>query len=729
MADKKINIHLAASADLKAVNAANVALVQMARASDRTSKTMSAAASRANAAFTEIGNDADKAAARHVRSAKEIEEAWKKAWRNIGAKPQTAEKSVAPLVDAHQKAARKAGVSWREEFTRGAIWKVAADTVSRVFSGVAGTIKSAFASALHFETQTIQFKTLVGDIDEAKAHMADLKALGDTPPFSLDQFAKASRALMVMTDGVLGYRKSLELLGDAAAATGHPIETMAQAVGYLYASIRDGQPLSRAVMQLRHMGVITPEVAQKLQDLQAAGASNAEIWAEVESQLSRYKGAMAETEKTGEGLVGAIKTRWDNIVRAFGNALMKDAKGGLDAVNKAAKDLEESGDVEVWANKVVGALRSIREAASDCASALGWIWEKSGLSDVYAVGKATLQGAAYATTRAVAGWASGEGFTEALAEAGKGGGDMFGKAMAEGHWLGKMADNGWLGRGMKWAADDNKKDAAYEAEQEEEIRNRARESGRREEAKSAEREAMEKKRIEDNLAEAQKKKDEEREAAAAEAAAKEAAKAAEERQKAEIAAAKAAAQERERLDRELHQKRMNDLREEIEAQSKAQAGQSAIRSAAQTEFERAFAMYRDPSRAASEIAEERDRADDLDSLHRDARRYGGKWRIDELASLMSAGDSQGVSDRLAEWRKSSKFSPEVEAMVRASAAEKTRDLAEERMQQIADTVREMSELQKEASGQAAQTAQSARDTAENTRDLAAKIDTLLKVKG
>lgn len=241
------------------------------------------------------------------------------------------------------------------------------------------------------------------------------------------------------------------------------------------------------------------------------------------------------------------------------------------------------------------------------------------------------------------------------------------------------------------------------------------------------RDALEKEIEANDLKAANEKKAREEEQAAKEKAAAE--KAAEERKAAEIAAAKAAAQERERLDRELHQKRMDDLREEIEAQSKAQAGQSAIRSAAQTEFERAFAMYRDPSRAASEIAEERDRANDLDSLHRDARRYGGKWRIDELASLMSAGDSQGVSDRLAEWRKSSKFSPEVEAMVRASAAEKTRDLAEERMQQIADTVREMSELQKEASGQAAQTAQSARDTAENTRDLAAKIDTLLKVKG
>ena len=85
--------------------------------------------------------------------------------------------------------------------------------------GAWGKLGDFMKSAFSFETQTTQFKTLIGNIDEARAHMADLKALGDTPPFSLDEFAAASRSLMVMTDGALGYKKSLELVGDAAAAT------------------------------------------------------------------------------------------------------------------------------------------------------------------------------------------------------------------------------------------------------------------------------------------------------------------------------------------------------------------------------------------------------------------------------------------------------------------------------------------------------------------------------
>lgn len=174
---------------------------------------------------------------------------------------------------------------------------------------------------------------------------------------------------------------------------------------------------------------------------------------------------------------------------------------------------------------------------------------------------------------------------------------------------------------------------------------------------------------------------ERREKAAAEEAS--AAKAtAEERQKAEIAAAQAAAKERERLDREAHQRRMADLRAEIDVQNKAKSQQSAIAAAAQSEFERAFAMYRDPERAAQEIGEEKSRSADLDRLHKDARRYGGQWRIDELSALMSAGDTQGVQSRLEEWRKSGRFDASTEALVRASAAEKTRTTAEDELRKI-----------------------------------------------
>lgn len=237
-----------------------------------------------------------------------------------------------------------------------------------------GAFKSMIGAAFKFETQTNQFKTLVGSIDEAKAHMQDLKALGDTPPFSLDEFAKASRELMVMSDGILGYKKSLELIGDAAAATGRPLETVSHAVGRLYAAIRDGQPVSRAAMELKNMGIITPAVVQELDDMQAAGKSVADIWDMVEQSLARYNGAMAETEQTGEGLIAAISTRWDNIVRAFGMAFQDTTKDGVRELSEALKELEESGTVERWASAAGSALAGLVKSIQ---------WVTNGISAVY----------------------------------------------------------------------------------------------------------------------------------------------------------------------------------------------------------------------------------------------------------------------------------------------------------------------------------------------------------
>ena len=248
--------------------------------------------------------------------------------------------------------------------------KMAIGAVTRAWS----VFKSAISSAFKFETQTAQFKTLIGNIDEAKAHMQDLKALGDTPPFSLDEFAKASRELMVMSDGILGYKKSLELIGDAAAATGRPLETVSHAVGRLYAAIRDGQPVARAAMELKNMGILAPAVVQSLDEMQDAGKSVAEIWDAVEAALAKYNGAMAETEQTGEGLMAKISTQWDNIVRTFGMAFEDTTKGGVRDLSDALKELEESGTIERWASAAGAALAGVAKSIK---------WVTDGISAIY----------------------------------------------------------------------------------------------------------------------------------------------------------------------------------------------------------------------------------------------------------------------------------------------------------------------------------------------------------
>ncbi len=249
----------------------------------------------------------------------------------------------------------------------------------------ANALWTQMQKAIQFEKLTWQFKTLVGSLDEARAHMRMLQDLGRTPPFSLDEFAKASRAMMTMSEGVLGFRKSLELAGDAAAATGKPLENIAHEIGRAYAVIRDGQPLERATMALRNMGIITPEVAAKLADMQKEGASSFAMWEALTAHIGRFKGAMSDTEQTVDGLIGAIKGEAQTAVTELGMAFLGVANGGLKGLMERLKQLNDSGDVAAWAagikqhlEDLVRSFSTLIEKAQATGSTLKQLWDYTG---------------------------------------------------------------------------------------------------------------------------------------------------------------------------------------------------------------------------------------------------------------------------------------------------------------------------------------------------------------
>ena len=522
---------------------------------------------------------------------------------------------------------------------------------------------SFMQKAFAFEKMAVQFKTLIGNMDEAKAHMRMLQEMGDTPPFSLEEFAAASRSLMVMTDGALGYKRSLELVGDAAAATGQPIQSLAHEIGRAYAIIRDGQPLTRATMGLRNMGAITPAVAAKLDELQKSGASNIEIWNALTAELGRFKGAMAETEKTGDGLVGAIKSQWDDSLRTFGAALMETAKDGLQFLLDKMRTLNEDGTNDSWAAHVVDALRKVKETAETVGTVVGAIWKYTGLSDAYHVAKGTIDSSLYTVTRGIAGMVEGEGFVDAWGNALKEGGAVFEKEAARGHFIGGMADKGWLGSGMKWAADDNRRDDEYERERDERIRESGRARRRRQKEEDAAMEAEKKKeeeeRIQKQLAEAQAKAD---------------AKAAEEKAKAEAEAAKKAAEEEEKtrlaLEREIAKERERLWRADLKAQEaeyrRAQAAEADARSRlaeAAAKESQAWGWYRDRDSWTAQLREERAEAEAREQYEKDFEK---------------------LKDRYRDWRTSDRLSDDEELIRRVALAREEKAAAEEYAKQTAE---------------------------------------------
>ena len=473
--------------------------------------------------------------------------------------------------------------------------------------------------AFAFEKMTVQFKTLIGNMDEARSHMQMLQQMGDTPPFSLEEFAAASRSLMVMSDGALGFKKSLELVGDAAAATGQPIQNLAHEVGRAYAIIRDGQPLTRATMGLRNMGAITPEVAAKLDELQKSGASVQQIWETLTAELGKFKGAMAETEKTGDGLIGAIKSQWDNTLRDFGAACMETCKDGLQALLSWLKRIRSDGSIDRWAQSANSVLQGLAGTVRTVAGA----FEK--LYDAYRWVQDTGEKIGAAVGGYIGTLAGGGSFEDAE--------DAAGRAYAQ----------------TEAEQADRERQREREAE---EARLRAADRAAQREREAAEAEKREQERIQKQLAEAQEKLDR---------------KNAEEKAKADAEAAKKAAQEEEKarraLEREIAKERERLWRADVKAMEKeyrrAQSEEADARSRladATAKESQAWGWYRDRDSWAAQLAEE---------------------RADAEAQKQFDKDFAELKDRYRDWRTSDRLSDDDELIRRVALAREEKAAAEE----------------------------------------------------
>lgn len=118
------------------------------------------------------------------------------------------------------------------------------------------------------------------------------------------------------------------------------------------------------------MGLITPEVAAKLNEMQKAGSSNIEIWNALEGSLKKYDGAMKETESTVNGAIGALGSAWDDAIRSFGGQTTDALAGPLNDLAQWIHELDDDGVFERWGQAAAKVLETIYDAASKTLSAL-----------------------------------------------------------------------------------------------------------------------------------------------------------------------------------------------------------------------------------------------------------------------------------------------------------------------------------------------------------------------
>lgn len=274
-------------------------------------------------------------------------------------------------------------------------FQAAAGTIQGVFSKLWGAIKESFK----FESLTIQFKTLLGSMEDARERMAALAEFAEVTPFNLEEVVKASRTLTVFSDGALGTEYSLRLVGDAAAAVGAGFDEVAFWVGRAYAMIKGGQPFGEAAMRLQELGILTPAVRTEMEALQASGAKNSEVWEAFTARLEEFDGAMEDLSQTGDGLTSTLEDTWTAAVREFGDAFQDAAKESIGFLITLLGKLKADGTIKEWAQAALEALTPIKNlitailgGGEERSSALKASWDY--LKAVFTYGAKAIIGAA-----------------------------------------------------------------------------------------------------------------------------------------------------------------------------------------------------------------------------------------------------------------------------------------------------------------------------------------------
>lgn len=228
---------------------------------------------------------------------------------------------------------------------------LAAIGLSAVRSAFNFSVDAAIGLNAQLETTQLQFETLMGDADQAEAHVRSLFDFAARTPFETGPIIEASRQLQVFGGRALNTEAMLERIGNASAATGAPIQDLGMWVGRLYAQLLAGRPFGEAAQRLTELAVLSPQVRQEMEELQDAGGGAREIFALFTGQLDQFEGSMVKQQDTFAGLTS---TFWDNTKLFIADRsapafeLLKDVIRGA---NAAMEELN-AGEAEQVTNQI-----------------------------------------------------------------------------------------------------------------------------------------------------------------------------------------------------------------------------------------------------------------------------------------------------------------------------------------------------------------------------------------
>lgn len=280
--------------------------------------------------------------------------------------------------------------------------KAGFDMASGVVRSFARVFSAAIGEAFRFEKAVSDFKVLLGSIDSAKEHIADLRRFASSTPLTFGDLSQASKLLLSFGASVGEVMPSLKMLGDISMGNRQKFQGLA----LVFAQVKSaGRLMGQDLLQMINQGfnpltVIaqqTGESVSDLKDMMAEGAISFEMVAEAmrvaTSEGGLFHNAMAEASKTGEGLVSTLQDKWTDAVREFGEAFSGAAKGGIQELIDKLTELVESGKVASWAEEAAKQVGILADGLKGVSTAIGAIYKYSGAADLVNAGQGLVKGA------------------------------------------------------------------------------------------------------------------------------------------------------------------------------------------------------------------------------------------------------------------------------------------------------------------------------------------------
>lgn len=437
--------------------------------------------------------------------------------------------------------------------------KAAWDMGVGAIRSVASLFTKAIGEAFKFEKATTDFKVLLGNIDAAKEHINDLRAFASSTPLTFGDLSQASKLLLSFGSSVDEVMPALKTIGDIALGDAQKF----QGLSLVFAQVKSqGKLMGQDLLQMVNQGfnpltIISKETGKsmsELKDMMGEGKISFEMVAEAmrlaTSEGGLFHNAMQEASQTGEGMVSTLQDRWTDAVRTFGEAFSGAAKGGIAELSDELKRLTEDGSIAVWADKMASAVTSVIDKLKQAGEGISFLWNKTGLSDLWHGANSVIQGTGAAIGTLVGGGSLsdvGAAYEEAAVE-----------EMAKGHYARKMMEKGWIGgKAVDKYLEADKIDQENAAKREAEIREKARKKA--EEKKAAPGGIKAGKSLNEMMGEVEATKE----------AAKEKEKAAKEAERKRLAEEKRALQERIKAEKEKEKKQKEANRKRLAEEKKA----------------------------------------------------------------------------------------------------------------------------------------------------------------